>query len=222
MAHPLGQIRSCARDLASRNQLTEHPDGPEIRLLVASPQPHPWTPYQTPCWREYAQKGGQHLTPCWSTPDVFVEHLDPLARVENLPPLTKPQICFREVGDSHAQDWCTCRLMWALHCRARMPFAPREVLQMLLAQWKHWSERTRMALASSSVHHLTKRTLLGLLGNHMGTSAHVHRGFDENLSVRSNQAQTRPRMWSPDRHPCLGSPDAVGVPGEMLLRLSCP
>ena len=34
----------------------EHPDEPEIRLLVASPQPHPWTP----CCRECAQKGGQH------------------------------------------------------------------------------------------------------------------------------------------------------------------
>ena len=69
-----------------------------------------------------------------------------------------------------------------------MPFAPREVLQMLLALWKHWSERTRVALASSGVHRLTKRTLLGLVGNHMGTSAHVHRGFDEILLVRSSQA----------------------------------
>ena len=114
---------------------------------------------------ECAQKGGQHLTPCWSTPD---KHFGQFARVENLPSLTKPQICFREVGDSHAQDWCTCQLMRALHCRARMPFAPREVLQMLLAQWKHWSERTRMALASSGVHHLTKRTLRVLVGTTWG------------------------------------------------------
>ena len=109
-----------------------------------------------------------------------------------------------------------------LHCRARMPFAPREVLQMLMTHWKHWSERTRMALTSSGVHRLTKRTLLGLVGNNIGTSAHVHRresvgAFKSSSVLGLTLSWSRVRCFSDSR-----APETVPCGPSLHWALACP